>query len=57
MQIVFNALSYDDFIQKVEDSLEKKKKSISAPLKCCLDSNSWDRRVDQIIQAINEKWH
>ena len=49
--------SYDDFIKKVEYLLEEKKKSISAHLKCCLDNNSWDRRVDQIIKEIDEKWH
>ncbi len=49
--------SYDDFIKKVEYSINEKKKSISAHLKCCLDNNSWDRRIDQVVQAINEKWH
>jgi len=49
--------SYDDFIQKVENILQEKKKHISADLNCCLENNSWDKRVDQVINAINEKWN
>jgi len=48
--------SYDDFSKKIEYLIQEKRKSISSDLKICLENNSWDKRVDQVIDAINEKW-
>ncbi len=46
---------YDDFIKRVELSLEKKGEGISQALKDCLAKNTWDNRVDQILDAIRAK--
>jgi hypothetical protein len=47
--------TYEDFILKVEKSLEKGNKSTSADFRKCLEKNSWDSRVDQILKELCSK--
>jgi glycosyltransferase involved in cell wall biosynthesis len=49
--------TYDDFILKIEKTLEEGKKSISPDLMRCLEKNTWDSRVDQILKELDFKIH
>jgi glycosyltransferase involved in cell wall biosynthesis len=51
------AETYDDFILKIEKTLEEGKKSISPDLMRCLEKNTWDSRVDQILKELDIKIH
>jgi glycosyltransferase involved in cell wall biosynthesis len=44
--------TYDDFILKVEKALEDGKKGISQSLHECLNANTWEKRVDQILKEL-----
>jgi len=48
------AADYDDFLKNIDKLLENKNKSITTGMKDCLYNNSWDNRVGQIIDKLQE---
>jgi len=47
------AVDYDDFLKKVEAQLSDNQKKITTLFKNCLDNNSWDQRVNQVLNEIS----
>lgn len=43
---------YEDFLRKIEAVLANKQQKTSTHLKNCLDNNSWDQRVDQVLKEL-----
>ncbi len=48
------ASSHDDFMKQVEEALSKEKKGISGDLCKCLEANSWQQRVEMVLNHLRQ---